>query len=158
MPDAWRIDSEKWKASSFSGMGASAAGGRWNLPGMRVVYASQHLSTASLEKFVHLPKPIPRAMKFIQFSIQFNGVAILRPPLSALPANWRAEPVAADSQRFGADWFQRGATAVLAVPCAIIPEEENYVLNPAHPDFKRLEFGLSKPFSFDPRLADLLGP
>ena len=158
MPDAWRIDSEKWKASSFSGMGAAAAGGRWNPAGLRVVYASRHLSTASMEKFVHLPKPIPRAMKFVQFSIMFNGVAIERPPLSTLPANWRAEPVTVESQRLGEAWFRRGAAAVLAIPCALIPEEENYLINPAHPDFKRLDIGHPEPFTFDPRLAKLGNP
>ena len=54
-------------------------------------------------------------------------------------------------------WFRRAATAVLAIPCAIIPEAENYALNPAHPDFKRIRFGLPESFSFDPRLAALLG-
>ncbi len=158
MPDAWRIDSAKWKTSSFSGIGAASVGGRWNPAGTHVVYASQHLSTASLEKFIHLPKPIPLTMKFIKFPILFAGVAIERPSLSALPRNWRAEPVAVESQQFGADWFRRGSTAVLAVPCAIIPEEENYVINPTHPDFKKIGIGPSEPFTFDPRLAELLSP
>lgn len=81
MPDAWRIDNGKRASSSFSGFGAAAAGGRWNRAGRHVVYASQHLSTASLEKFVHLPKPIPATMTFIQFAIAFNGVAIERLPI-----------------------------------------------------------------------------
>jgi RES domain-containing protein len=155
MPDAWRIDHAKWVTSSFSGFGAATCGGRWSPAGLHVVYASQHLSTAFLEKFVHLPKPIPAAMKFVQFALTFNGVAIERPPLSALPANWRVEPVEAASQHFGAAWYRRGATAVLAVPCAIIPEEENYIINPTHPDFKRLRIAAPEPFNFDPRLAGL---
>lgn len=153
MPDAWRIDNEKWIRSSFSGFGAAAAGGRWSPAGLHVVYASQHLSTAALERFVHLPKPIPTAMKFIKFAISFNGVAIERPPISSLPADWRAEPVAVASQQFGEDWYRRAETTVLAIPCAIIPEEENYVLNPAHPDFKRLGIGIPEPFTFDPRMS-----
>lgn len=62
------------------------------------------------------------------------------------------------SQQFGEDWYRRGATAILAIPCAIIPEEENYVINPAHPDFKRLGIAAPKPFTFDPRLAELTRP
>lgn len=158
MPDAWRIDSDRWGDTSFSGFGAAVAGGRWNPAGILVVYASQHLSTASIEKFVHLPKPIPASMRFIKFPITFNDVAIERPTISTLPPNWRAEPVAVDSQRFGEAWYRRGATAVLAIPCAVIPEEENYVINPAHPDFKRLNIGKPEPFTFDPRLAKLIGP
>jgi RES domain-containing protein len=121
------------------------------------VYASEHLATASLEKFVHLPKPIPPSMTFVQVALEFNGIGIERPLSSALPRNWRAEPVATESQKFGADWYERGRTAVLAVPSAIIPEEINYVLNPAHPDFVKISISKPAPFAFDPRLASLAG-
>jgi RES domain-containing protein len=155
MPDAWRIDRAKWSSTSFSGKGAAAAGGRWNPAGLRVVYASEHLATAALEKFLHLPKPIPPRMTFVQFAIEFNGVAVERPRLSDLPSNWRDEPVSAGSQKFGAAWYEAGRTAVLAVPSAIISEEVNYLLNPAHPDFTRISISKPAPFTFDPRLASL---
>jgi RES domain-containing protein len=155
MPDAWRIDRVKWASSSFSGLGAALEGGRWNPAGVRVVYASRHLSTAALEKFVHLPKPISTSMGLVQFEIEWNGVKIERPDLKALPGNWRAEPVPAESQDFGAAWFSAGKTAVLAVPSALIPAEENYVINPAHPDFKRIKISPAVPFVFPPRLAVL---
>jgi RES domain-containing protein len=152
-PSAWRVDSAKRTASSFSGKGAAAAGGRWNPAGIRVVYASRHLSTAALEKFIHLPKPIPAAMKFVKFRIQFNGVAVERP--NRLPRDWNAEPVALASQRVGEEWVGSGRTAILLVPSAIVPEEENYVFNPAHPDFARLTISAAEEFFFDPRLAML---
>lgn len=158
MPDAWRIDRDKWAAMSFSGEGAAAAGGRWNPAGLRVVYASQHLATASLERFIHLPKPIPAALRFVRFELNFNGIRIERPKPGALPANWRAEPVTAESQAFGAEWAEAGRSAVLAIPSAIIPDEENYVLNPAHPDFKKIGISAPTPFVFDPRLASLNAP
>lgn len=155
MPDAWRIDRAKRAATSFSGKGAAAAGGRWNPAGLHVVYASEHLATASLEKLVHLPKPIPAGMTFVQFALDFNGIAVEAPPLKALPRNWRIEPVGAESQKFGAAWYESARTAVLAVPSAIIPEETNYVLNPAHPDFAKISIWKPAPFAFDPRLASL---
>lgn len=157
MPDAWRIDRGRRRDSAFSGFGAAVAGGRWNPAGIHVVYASEHLATAALEKLVHLPQPVPAAMQFLQFPIHFHGVAIERPPPSALPANWRTEPVKAESQRFGEAWYRRGSTAVLAVPCAIIPEEWNYLINPEHPDFRKLVIGPPQPFTFDPRLARVEG-
>lgn len=154
-PDAWRIDRAKWAAISFSGKGAGAAGGRWTPAGVHVVYASGHLATAALEKLVHLPKPLPKGMTFVQFALEFNGIAIEMPPLSALPRHWRAEPAGAGSQRFGAAWYESGRTAVLAVPSAIIPEETNYILNPTHPDFLKISISKPAPFAFDPRLATL---
>ncbi|MBI2497892.1 MAG: RES domain-containing protein, partial [Opitutae bacterium] len=41
----------------------------------------------------------------------------------------------------------------LRVPSVVVPGEFNYLLNPAHPDFKRVKIGKPEPFSFDPRLA-----
>jgi RES domain-containing protein len=63
--------------------------------------------------------------------------------------------VSAASQKFGAAWYVAGRTAVLAVPSAIIPEEINYVLNPAHPQFAKISISAPTPFTFDPRLASL---
>ena len=45
-----------------------------------------------------------------------------------------------------------GKTAILIVPCVIVPQERNYILNPARPDFKALGFGVAEPFLFDPCL------
>jgi RES domain-containing protein len=38
------------------------------------------------------------------------------------------------------------------VPSAILPEERNFVLNPEHPDAKRLRLVHERLFTFDPRL------
>jgi RES domain-containing protein len=35
---------------------------------------------------------------------------------------------------------------------SVITGETNYLLNPAHPDFKKISIGRAKPFVFDPRL------
>jgi len=43
-------------------------------------------------------------------------------------------------------------TVALRVPSVIIPEEYNYIINPAHPDFKKLRISRPEPFSFDPRM------
>lgn len=158
MPDAWRIDSAKRADAAFSGVGASIAGGRWNPAGIHVVYASQHLATASLEKFIHLPKPVPARMRFVQFEIQFNGASVHRPAREDLPPNWREEPAPAATQQFGLEWFLSGKSCILAAPSAIIPDEENYVINPAHRDFAKLTISRPAPFAYDPRLAALREP
>jgi hypothetical protein len=48
--------------------------------------------------------------------------------------------------------IQGGTTAVLRTPSAIIPTECNYILNSAHPDFRKLRIGTPAPFGFDPRM------
>ena len=38
------------------------------------------------------------------------------------------------------------------LPSVIISGELNYLINPAHPDFKRISFGKPESFAFDSRL------
>jgi len=160
MPDvqAWRIDKAKWAATSFSGTGAAAEGGRWNSAGVAVVYASQHLAMAAQEKYVHLPKPVPAAMKFVKFEITFDSSLVTEIAHAALPADWRSAPLLASTQALGDAWAQAGTSAVLAVPSAIIPEEWNFLLNPAHADFKKIRISDPLPFEFDYRFARLVEP
>jgi RES domain-containing protein len=47
---------------------------------------------------------------------------------------------------------------VLKLPSAVVPEEFNYVLNPAHPDFGKISIGKPRVFKADPRLGLLASP
>lgn len=54
----------------------------------------------------------------------------------------------------GDGWVRRGASCLLFVPSAVIPKERNVLLNPAHPDARRIAAGPPEPFVFDRRLVD----
>lgn len=43
-------------------------------------------------------------------------------------------------------------TAVLCVPSIVVPSEYNYLLNPPHPEFSRIQIAKPEPFAFDPRM------
>jgi RES domain-containing protein len=157
-PSAWRVDNKKWEAQSFSGLGASLEGGRWNSAGVPVVYASKHLAMAAQEKFIHLPRPLPRSSLYLRFRIRFGRLAITRLNVPDLPSDWRAEPLPESTQRIGDAWVASARTAILSIPSVLYPEELNYVLNPAHPDYPRIEVAAAEPFTFDPRMARLVEP
>lgn len=53
MKTLWRLCHPDFVDSAFSGVGASLAGGRWNSPGVRVVYAAESRALALLEQLVH---------------------------------------------------------------------------------------------------------
>jgi RES domain-containing protein len=76
-----------------------------------------------------------------------------RLPVARLPRHWRTSRGLEATQRIGDEWLAAGQTLALAVPSTIVPEESNYVLNPAHPRFGSLKFGRPMPFLLDPRLA-----
>jgi RES domain-containing protein len=146
----WRISAKAyWK---FDGVGAKRAGGRWNSPGYAIVYTSATASLAVLEFFVHLNRD--RAVRqLVLTSAEIpNDIRKERVELSDLPARWRDLPSPEYLQSIGNDWIARSLSAVLAVPSAVIPQESNYLLNPAHPDFKHIRINRPTPFSFDPRI------
>lgn len=151
-PSAWRIDRMKWASQAFTGLGASFEGGRWNPPGVPVVYVSRHLSMAAMEKLVHLPLSVGRGVPYVSFRIHFERIHVEVSPMDKLPEDWDRKPPSEGSQRIGLEWVKAGKSAILQVPSVIIPTEDNFLLNPAHPDFKKLRIDPPEPFGFDPRL------
>jgi RES domain-containing protein len=149
---AWRIVKEQHAARAFSGEGAAKAGGRWNSRGVRVVYVSSTKSLAALENLVHLNPPV--VFHYVAIPLQFEDALIERFPLGSLPADWRVEPPPPSTRAIGDVWMREGRSAVLALPSVIIPGELNFLLNPAHPGFKRISIGRPERFVFDPRLLD----
>lgn len=146
----YRIVKARHARAAFDGEGARGAGGRWNQPGEAVVYASASLALAAIETFIHLSQD-GLQIKFVYFKVAIpDSVAVER--CRRPPRNWRAEPPGSESMRYGSSWLRQGRAAVLEVPSAIIPPEKNYVLNPRHPDFRKIRPGRAVPFVFDPRL------
>ncbi|MGV3661007.1 MAG: RES family NAD+ phosphorylase [Prosthecobacter sp.] len=150
MRRAWRLVKEKHAGSAFDGEGAWLFGGRWNSVGTRVVYTSGTQSLAALETLVHLNPPV--LFKFVVIPIDFDDRMVEQLAASALPMDWKEEPPGPATKHVGDQWAQQARSAVLELPSAIVPGESNYIINPAHPDFKKMSIGKPQPFSFDPRL------
>src|SRR5438045_9596563 len=79
-----------------------------------------------------------------------DDLAADQPSPAELPADWR-ERVSL-TQRIGDVWLNQGVTSLLRVPSAIVPETNNYLLNPAHADAARIVITLAIRAAFDPRL------
>lgn len=147
----WRIVPEEQVARAFDGEGARLYGGRWNSPGVALVYASEHQSLAALEVRVHIDTARKlRAYKCFAFHFHENLMEIFRANL--LPEEWRQEPPPPSLQKLGDDWVCSGSSVILGVPSAIIPNELNYLINPRHPNFAKVKIDSSTDFAFDQRL------
>lgn len=152
----WRIgtDTPAFQAHDLSGAGAKATGGRWNPAGVAMVYASASRALACLETMVHFNAGgLPLNRYLVAVSIPdpvWARARIARP--ADLEVGWDAAPAGQVSIRFGADWVRAGATALLVVPSAIVPEEGNILVNPAHPDAAAITAAKLRRWVYDPRL------
>ena len=148
----WRIVAKRHAATAFSGEGARIYGARWSLPGLNVAYCSESRSLAALEIIVNARNGTKLVGEpWAELSAEIPGELIEHP--SRVPDNWREYPHPRSTQNFGAEWVREQRSAVMRVPSVIVLGEFNFLLNPAHPDFKRVKIGKPAPFSFDPRLG-----
>jgi len=147
---AWRIVKRKHAKKAFTSEGARLFGGRWNSPGVAMVYTAESQSLAALEIAVHL-ESADLLEKYVVFEVGIDDRLISRLDLKRLAKNWLSD--AAECQEIGDAWIAAGSSVALQVPSATIPAESNFLLNPRHPDSSRLKIGQPQPFRFDPRLA-----
>jgi RES domain-containing protein len=151
MPEAWRIVKKRHVQSAFDGEDARQYGGRWNSPGTSVIYASESRALCLLEVLAGIRSVKPMDAYLI-IRIQFDDSLLLRLEPGNLPAGWRRSPPPPSTQLIGDRWVEEQGSAILRVPSSIVPEESNYMINPAHPDFARIEIGTPEELSIDSRL------
>lgn len=149
---AWRLVKARYADAAFDGEGARRYGGRWNSPGVALVYAASSRSLAALEILVQASAGSLLAA-FVCRGVEFDARLARRLAPEELPGDWRAERVPVSTQELGDRWARAKESAVLQVPSAVVPQEANFILNPAHPDFAKVILGPAEPFGFDPRLA-----
>lgn len=152
----WRIaaDTPAYEAHDLSGKGAESTGGRWNRAGRPAVYASGTVALAALETFVHLNAHALPLNRFL--------VAIDVPPsvwqhrrvfrAQDLPVGWTATPEGVVTLDAGDAWLREARCAVLVVPSVVVPEEWNVVINPLHPQARRIKARKVRPWHYDRRM------
>jgi RES domain-containing protein len=135
----------------FDGEGAYRYGGRWSSPGSRLVYASEHLSLAMIEYFVHLDRDDPPPDLVVAAADVPDNVSRVTISPGSLPAGWRQTPAPPELAEIGDRFARRRRDAILIVPSAVAPDEANWLLNPDHPDFTRIRVHTPGPFTYDTR-------
>ena len=153
MPCAWRIVRADRAKSAFTGEGARIYGGRWNSRGTAVIYVSEHESLAALELLVHLTPFIPDG-RYVSFRLEWEDKLTSHLSVKNLPPHWNAEPPGIQTMQIGDDWVHTGKSVALAVPSVLSASEMNYLLNPKHPDFKKIKISEPLEYRFDWRLLD----
>ncbi|MCC7051616.1 MAG: RES family NAD+ phosphorylase [Gemmatimonadaceae bacterium] len=151
----WRIatDTPGYGADDLTGAGARATGGRWNRSGTAMVYASTSRALACLETVVHLHgagMPLNRYLVAITVTeADWRARAVFRVDEAV---GWDAQPAGLVSLDWGTMWAARSATLLAEVPSAIVPEETNVLINPAHARVAHVTASKVRRWLYDPRM------
>ena len=148
----YRVLRNTYARAPFDGEGAYRYGGRWSSPGTRLSYTSEHQSLAMLEYFVHLDVDDPPGDLVLAVAEAPDELARERVEISNLPSNWRESAAPPQLARLGDEFTQRDEHCLLLVPSVLAPNENNWLINPAHPDLKRIVVREVEPLSYDPRM------
>jgi RES domain-containing protein len=149
----YRLTKLRYQNQIFSGLGGLYADGRWTFRGHPVIYTSVSISLAVLEYTLNYRRRGWVPASVLGRAVIPDKMRIEVVTAAELPRNWSAAESPPKLREIGRRWLDAGATAVLKVPSAVVVEEWNYILNPQHPDFKKLIFQKPKRFTFDRRLA-----
>ena len=148
---AWRIVNARNAATAFSGDGSRRSGGRWNSRGYRAVYLADSLALAILEVMVH-GVSYETLQNYVCILATIPNKIIQEVDQKSLHRNWRNDLPPAELRELGDRWLNEQKSAALKVPSAVIPVEFNYVLNPRHKDFGKIEIAEPLSLAFDKRL------
>jgi len=153
---AWRIgtDTPDYEAHDLSGKGAEVTGGRWNRPGVPVVYTSISRALACLETVVHLDgaDPLPLNRYLVRITLPEPAWVARTVFNASADVGWDAEPAGKVSLDWGTDWLHRADTLLAEVPSVIVPEEVNILINPRHADARSVKAAKVRKWLYDVRL------
>jgi len=144
----WRVSNH----ANLDGIGGQLASGRWHTRGRPVVYCSLDPATALLETLVHME--IDAEDKPERFQVlKIEGREPLmrdRVKIDGLPPDWATE--IGSTQAIGDAWLASSRTLLLEVPSVLVPEAWNVLVNPLHPEARRLKIAAIYQHPFDARL------
>lgn len=147
----FRLCREKYR-KDLTGKGAELFGGRWNSKGMPMLYTAQSRALCVVELAVRLPIGIlPRDYYILTIGIP-DSIPVKELDANSLPVDWKGHPHHHTTQEIGDNFLNQKRELILKVPSAVVKGDFNFLINPAHSDFDRIEIVGSKPFKFDQRL------
>jgi RES domain-containing protein len=145
----YRLAIEIYK-DDLSGEGAKLYGGRWNSVGVPALYTTENISLAALEILVRTDKHlIPLSYYLIRIEIP-GSIEPFQIEAVKLKKQWKDD--IAYTRWMGDEFLKANDLLFVKVPSAIIEEENNYILNPLHSDFKKIKIKSVYSFRFDKRL------
>ena len=139
------------RAEDLSGEGARRYGGRWNSKGVPLIYAATSASLAVLETLAHISLDVfPENLVMVTLEVPETSVQSL--DKDQLNENWASYPASSEVNEIGDAWVKEEKTLGLLVPSAILPQENNLLINPRHPQAGKVKIVDITPYRVDQRL------
>lgn len=104
-----------------------------------------------IEYFVHLDRDDPPPDLVVATADVPDDVSRVHVAPAKLPATWRQTPAPTELAEIGDHFARRRREAALMVPSALSPDAFNWLLNPDHPDLRRVRIHPSEPLAYDAR-------
>jgi RES domain-containing protein len=135
----------------WDGAGAALVGGRWNSPGQQVISGAENFACAMLEVLAHANiGRLPKTQVFVVATVP-NNITIERVESASLPSGWDCDNCQV-ARRFGDLWLHEKRSALLLVPSVVARQEFNVLVNPNHPDARKLKITAPQKVIWDKRL------
>lgn len=147
----YRLTTSKF-SGDLSGEGAKIYGGRWNPVGLAALYLSEFISLSILEILVRANKyNSPDSYSLLTIQLPEDSVNSIE--LKKLKTGWQNH--IEYTRSIGEDFIRMNQALVLKVPSAIVPQEHNYLINPAHKDSKKIKIIAVELLELDKRLFQI---
>ncbi len=149
--EIYRLSREKFAATS-SGKGAALKGARWNSIGVELIYTASNRSLAMAEVAVHFTLATLPDDYMITTIFVPDDISIQKRTVADLPNEWNTFPHPSTTQAIGDQFIADNKFCVLQIPSAVTLGDYNLLINPNHPDFKRIKIIAIDKFPFDKRI------
>jgi len=151
----WRISNH----CELDGLGGEKSDGRWHTAarGKRIVYLSETPAGALLESLANLkgnPALFPEKYQLLEVSVPDDVYASMVFPSGGSPASkafYKTLPQSL-SRKKGNNWLHGNVSALAGVPSSPSPYSLNVLLNPKHPDARRISIKACRRIKYDRRL------
>lgn len=155
MKSLWRISNH----CELEGLGGEKSDGRWHTAarGKRIVYLSESPAGALLESLANLkgnPALFPEKYQLLEVSVPEDVYAAMVFPSGGSPASraFYKTLTLSSSRKKGNHWLRNNVSALAGVPSFPSPYSLNILLNPKHPDARRISIAACRRIKYDRRL------
>ena len=150
MPQLYRICRNVYKPQDPTG--ASKTPGRWHTLSNKVLYFCSSLALCILELKANSVSfvTIRKEYHYTDIEITENDLPVEEAPKSLYTKNWIINRK--KTQDYGNEWYKNLRSPILKVRSAVLPIDDNYIINTTHPDFTGIKFPKPLIIPLDPRI------